>query len=137
MSVSDPSPEILYIISHGFAARMVLHSGLLDALRDGGVRVVIVAPNAEEEGMRSLAEEAGATLVAAPTLPTRFSSEYERFRRYLFEDVRGNPALWAKHLRDVRTEGRSPVRKAQAHTYRGLNWLSRRSQAVRSGLQRV
>ena len=127
--------DLCYILSHGFAARMVLHSDLLSELQMQGLRMAIIAPNAGEAGMRALAERHGVEVVQAPVVASRFRSEYERLRRYLFEDVRRNPALWAKHLRDLDTG--ATQRQLLARLYLALNRICQRAPAVREAMRQV
>ena len=95
-------PDVVYVISHGFAARMILHSNLLEHTRALGLSVAIVSPDIDEPSLRERAEVLGVSLHQAPQSDGS-SWVQTRLRPYLYEDVLGNPALRAKHLRALHT----------------------------------
>ena len=96
---------------------MILHSGLLSHLRNEGLRVALVVPNADEQSMKKLAGRLDIGVFPTPRLNARYQSEYERFRRYVFDDVQQNPALRAKHLRDLHAPASRIWRRLQARLY--------------------
>ena len=67
--------------------------------------------------MKSLAARPGISVFRAPRLAARYRSEYERFRRYVFEEVQLNPALQAKHLHDLHAPASRAWRRLQARMY--------------------
>jgi len=99
------SPDLAYVISHGFAARMILHSTLLDQLKSRGLKVALISPDIRSPAIRDRAHDTGAELVQAPSLPSARTQLYGRLRPYLYEDVHANPALRAKHLRSLAQGG--------------------------------
>ncbi len=99
---------------------MILHSDLLPHLKKEGLQVAVVIPNADEESMKSLAVRLGIEVFRPPRLAARYHSEYERFRRYVFEDVQLNPALRAKYLRDLHAPANRAWRRQQARMYASL-----------------
>ena len=101
-SVNALDLDVVYVISHGFAARMILHSSLLEETRALGLKVGIVSPEIDEASLRERAEALGVSLHRAPPSPAS-SWIQARFRPYLYEDILGNPALRAKHLRALQT----------------------------------
>ena len=113
--------DVCYIISQAFSSRMILHSGLLPVLRNEGLRVALVTPNAKEKSIRALADRDGVALFQSPSLNAHFQSEYERLRRYALDDIKRTPALWAKHLRDLNAPANRVWRRAQARVYFYLN----------------
>ena len=131
------SVDICWIISHGFAARMVLQSGLLSHLKREKLRVAVVIPNADEQSMRELAETLDIDLFPAPSLAARYQSEYERFRRYFVDDVLQNPSLRAKHLRDLHAPASRSWRRLQARLYLSLGRRCRNSPRMGGVLRRV
>jgi hypothetical protein len=92
------SHDLAIVVSHGFAARMVLHSDLLPELLALGLRVAVVAPDLSGTSAAERLDALGVARVVAPR-PSRSDVLHGEWRPYLFEDVRRNPALWAKHLR--------------------------------------
>ena len=89
--------DILYVASHGFAARMVLHSDLVPKLMERGVRIAILSPSGSEQHFIDLCARRGATAIAAPDVGGKLLGEYGQGRRYLFEDFERNAALRSKH----------------------------------------
>ncbi len=123
--------DICYVISQGFAARMILHSDLVPSLRARGLSVALIAPNAGEASLRAFAAQHQVRLEPLPALPPRWLSYYGQWRWYLYEDVRRNPSLWAKHLRAVAQAGR-PWRRLAPALLLGLNRLAARSGWLRA-----
>jgi hypothetical protein len=99
--------DLCYLISHGFAARMILHSDVIPHLRARGVSVALITPNAGEAPVRAFAAKHGVRLAPMPPLPEKRLRFYNQVRYYLGEEVRRNPALWARHLRAVAVEVRA------------------------------
>lgn len=69
------APTIILSIANGFAARALLRSGVLDALR-AEARVVVLVPNADEDYLR--AELQGVDLRPLPGTLTRVQDNFER-----------------------------------------------------------
>jgi hypothetical protein len=132
------SIDLCYVISHGFAARMILHSDILPHLRQRGISVALVVPNADEANMRALAEKHDVTLIQAPVLKSRVLREYETWlRRYLFEDVLANPALRSWHYRLLDLPQNRIRNNIRARLYMGLNRVARRFPQIQGQLDRL
>ena len=102
-----------YVISHGFAARMILHSNVIPELRKRGTTVAIISPNAEEPAMRELSLRLKFQALHVQQIQGRVKPlVFDHARRYFFEDVRTNPALWAKHQLARASAGLHPVKYA-------------------------
>lgn len=127
--------DICYVISHGFAARMVMQSSILAGLREQGISVAIAVPDVQDETVRTVASRYGITLYQAPTLNPKTSYRYLLLRRYFFEDVRKNPSLWSKHLAYLASE--PLAKRIQIRLYYALNRVAVRSSRLRSLLSRV
>ncbi|MCX6360319.1 MAG: hypothetical protein NT029_10945 [Armatimonadetes bacterium] len=93
------SVDVCYVIAQGFAARTVLHTGAVPALRDRGHTVSVLVPHGTSGSLADTASRLGITLHEAPPLQGRYEYFSDVVRRYLTEDVRANPALWARHVR--------------------------------------
>jgi hypothetical protein len=130
-------PDVLYLVSHGFAARMVLHSDLLARLSDRGVTVAVLAPSAADEHFRALCARRGADAIVAPAVSGRLLGQYAQSRRYLFEDYEGNAALYSKHLWDVENPDAHWVFKARSHVGKGVNAAFSRVPALRGVASRL
>jgi hypothetical protein len=44
--------DICFLISNGFSARIVLQSEVIPSLKREGLSVAVIAPNADEDGMK-------------------------------------------------------------------------------------
>ncbi len=133
-----PGVDVAYLVSHGFAARMVLHSTLVQEATARGLSVAVIAPVGDDPGLERLAKSVGAVLERGPDLARRGALAGE-LRPYLFEDVRRNPALWAKHLRaaaDPRTRWRAKLRLALNGLVRNTPGLLGRVDALDRALVR-
>jgi hypothetical protein len=112
------SVDICYIVTHGFSARMVLQSEVIPNLRKEGKSVVVIAPNASEESMTKYEKEYGIKVIQSPVKNTWLMGEYFLLKRYLFEDIRNNPALWEKHLRETKdNKSKHPWRIVRPRLY--------------------
>lgn len=121
--------DICYIISHGFSARMIFDSDLIPHLKRKGLSVAIVTPNANEESMQSTADRLGISLFQTPKTNRLLILEYLVLRSYIYEDIKNNPALWAKHLRSIKfNESVLPWRKIAPYVYYPLYLFSRKYQ---------
>jgi len=102
-----------YVLSFGFPARTVLHTGIVPELRKRGMTVTAICPAPGDPALMRVAERSGVEMYAPPGSLPRAGREYLAARRYLFEDVRGNPALYARHLRDIEVPSNPPMRLRQ------------------------
>ncbi len=91
--------DIAYIVSHGFAARMVLQTGLLKKLVEQGKKVALITPDANDPNIKAVCEEANIALYEYEGSGKRWSNQYLRMRKYFLEDVEQNVALLEKHKR--------------------------------------
>jgi hypothetical protein len=65
------------------------------------------------------------------------SEEYAVLRRYFFEDIRNNPALWSNHTRRIKIrKGKNPWRWLSPHTYYWIHLLTQRFPFIRTLFQR-
>lgn len=90
--------DIAYIISHGFAARMVMQTNLLGLLVKEGKRVALIAPDKNDENLKIYCGKNGVDLYEFNPDSNFWTSQYRDGRKYFLEDIKANPALWEKHL---------------------------------------
>ena len=129
--------DICFLIFHGFSARMILQSEVIPALKREGFSVAVIAPNADEEGMKKTAVSLGIAVYKAPPLASFMASEYAVLRSYFFEDIRHNPALWSKHIRRLKIrEGRNPWRWISPYVYYWIHLLTQRFPIIRKLFQK-
>ncbi len=93
--------DIAYIISHGFAARMLLQTDLLGKLLQKDFKVAVITPDKNDPSLLNYAVGKHIEIIEYNPRSSMWTGEYMRLRKYLFEDIRKNPALWEKHLRDL------------------------------------
>lgn len=96
------SVDIAYIISHGFAARMVTQTNLMGQLVERGLRVALITPDAEDDNLVAYCEKQGVKLYSFNPASSFWTTGYGEARRYFLEDIRNNTALWEKHLSAIR-----------------------------------
>ncbi len=90
--------DICYIVSHGFAARMVTQTNLLGLLANTGKRVAIIAPDKGDQNLKEYCKEKGVLLYEFRSESSFWTKEYNTARKYFLEDIKKNPALWEKHI---------------------------------------
>lgn len=90
--------DIVYIISHGFAARMVMQTNLLGLLVKDGKKVALIAPDQNDENLKKYCQENGVELFEFNPQSGFWNAEYHNARKYFLEDIKANPALWEKHI---------------------------------------
>ncbi len=99
--------DIAYIISHGFAARMVLQTGLLREITNNGYKVCLVSPDSTDANLLNVAKGGGIKLVKFQIRSSFWNAQYQNLRTYILEDIRNNVALWEKHIESKRYKGRN------------------------------
>ena len=97
-SLATAGVDIAYIVSHGFAARMVMQTNLLGKLVETGKTVALIAPDAEDENLRTYCRTTGVSLYEFKPTANRWNDQYAFARKYFLEDIKANPALWEKHI---------------------------------------
>ncbi len=89
--------KVCYLLSHGFAARMVLHSDLVPQLVDAGIDTMVLAPQSAKGSLGKFARE-HLSITTVPLEKSRIRMSLGDARRYLREPIRENAALWSRHL---------------------------------------
>ncbi len=92
-----PFKRIAFLFTHGFAARMVLRSGIARNLISQGLQVLAISPNADEPYFQQECQEEGVILYQAPQIDSRIAERCRTFRAYFLDDVMNNVALKTKH----------------------------------------
>ena len=95
--------DIAYIISHGFAARMLLQTDLLGKLIKKGFKVAVITPYKNDQNLLDYADANHIDIIEYHPRSSLWTGVYMRLRNYLFVVIRKNAALWEKHLRDLNT----------------------------------
>jgi hypothetical protein len=90
--------DIAYIVSHGFAARMVTQTNLLGKLVQAGKKVALISPDKEDENLKIYCNENGVELYEFNPRSKFWTSQYADSRKYFLEDIDSNVALKEKHV---------------------------------------
>lgn len=135
--MKDERPDLLYVLSHGFAGRMVMHSELIDELRARGLRVAVMSPSAEAPHFRALAERRGVMPILAPEVGGKLLGNYAIARRYLFEDYERNASLRSKHEWELHHLDGNPLRLARPVLGKLVNMAALRAPSLRASLLRL
>ncbi|MEL6720231.1 MAG: hypothetical protein AAFP82_16085, partial [Bacteroidota bacterium] len=120
--------DICYIVSHGFASRMVLQTNLLGRLVKKGFKVGLITPDQNDENLYEASQEQGFKLISFNLKSDFWNENYYNKRKYLFEDIESNPALWEKHIRATKfNSSKHPWRHIRPY----LNfWLYKRIKKI-------
>lgn len=89
--------HIAFLLTNGFAARMMVRSGVGKRLIEKGTRVTVISANATEPYFRAECQSEGIILRQAPDFNARIALCFRAYRPYLLDDVMHNPALKAMH----------------------------------------
>lgn len=99
--VSIEATDICYIISHGFAARMLLQTNLLLRLTETGKHVAIITPDAADANLQALLPNDRIRIYDAGIKQTIWDDDYGVKRMYYLEDIKSNPVFWEKHINGI------------------------------------
>ena len=89
--------HIVFLLSHGFAARMMIRTGMARRLVGERARVTVISANADESYFQKECEEQGIALEQAPKVAGRIAHWFRNYRPYLLDNVMGNPSLKRNH----------------------------------------
>lgn len=93
--------KIAYIVSHGFAARMLLQTGLLGKLRALGREVCVIPPDDSDPVLREYCDRHGIGLHPFSSGKWIWKTNYGLYRSYFLENLQSNAALYEKHNYEV------------------------------------
>ena len=93
--------DVCYVISHGFAGRMLLQTGLIRQLTEQGLRVAIISPDPSDENLQELKSNPRVQVYDPQIKHTIWDDDYGFKRMYYLEDLKSNPVFWEKHLYSI------------------------------------
>lgn len=130
--------DVCYVISHGFAARMVLQTDLIPQIKKTGLqKIAIILPGSYDEAFIHYEKELGIKIFFADFKYTFWSNDYMFFRKYIYEDFEKNPALKEKHIRSIKGRtGINPWKRLRPHIYYKLNKAAKGGKAVKKLFRR-
>ncbi|WP_235299280.1 glycosyltransferase family protein [Portibacter marinus] len=102
--------DVAYMVSHGFAARMVTQTNLLGRLVEKGLGVALIAPDSDDINLKTYCEKYGIHLYEFRPKSNFWSDHYMKARAYFLEDINKNPALYEKYIYDIRSKHKSIYR---------------------------
>jgi len=88
--------DICYIVSHGFAARMLLQTNLIGKLTSDGHKVAIISHNAKDENFKVFANDPKVSLFEWKSKSSIWDDDYLYKRMFFLEDIKANTALREK-----------------------------------------
>jgi hypothetical protein len=91
--------NIAVLLTNGFAARMMIKSGVARLLIAAGARVTAISPNANERYFWNECQAHGIALQQEPKNGGRAAELFREYRPYLLDGVLDNPALKSQHMR--------------------------------------
>lgn len=97
----DSHSSICYIVSHGFASRMILQTDLLGRLANRGIQLSLISPDAKDPVLSSYCNQYQIKLHSFHSNAWIWKSNYILYRSYFLEDIKSNPALYEKHYYEI------------------------------------
>lgn len=130
--------DICYVISHGFAARMLLQTGLIRQLAEAGKTIAIVVPDAEDENLRALAELDNIRIYDSKINLSIWDDDYNFKRVYYLENLRSNPVFWEKHLYSILySKSKHPWKRIRPFYYYLIHQLIRVFPGIRERFKKT
>ncbi len=125
--------DICYIVSHGFAARMVFQTGLLQQLAQKGLKVAVITPDENDSMLVENCKQFGIQLFQFKENQKMLSDDFAFRRKYFLEDIRANPALWEKHRLSVKgNTSKHPWRQIRPYIYFAIHELRQWFPSIKS-----
>ncbi|MFK8006486.1 MAG: CDP-glycerol glycerophosphotransferase family protein [Saprospiraceae bacterium] len=129
--------DICYVISHGFAARMLLQTNLLQRLVETGKRIAIITPDANDENLQKLESNANVQIFDPQIKQNIWDDDYAAKRMYFMEDIKSNPVFWEKHLYNIfYTKSIHPWKRLIPFIYYPISRLIKYIPSIRSRFKR-
>jgi hypothetical protein len=137
-AIPEFTTDICYVISHGFAARMLLQTGLIRQLAGQGKTIAIVAPDAGDENLQALALEENISIYESEMNLSLWDDDYNFKRVYYLEDLRSNPVFWEKHIYSIRySKSKHPWKRVRPFYYYAIHQLIRIFPGIRERFKRT
>lgn len=127
------SHDICYVVAHGFAARMLLQTGLILRLTERGKSVALIVPDAQDENWLIFENNPLVSVFEASMDNNIFDDDYMFKRKYYLEEIKENPALWEKHIQAVRyNTSKHPWRRIRPFLYYRIYQLIKKFPSIRA-----
>jgi len=96
--VSETDYNIVYVISHGFSARMITQTNLLGKLVDKGLKVGLISTDNNDPGLKKYCTANNIDHFQFDKKGKLWLNNYMLKRRYFLENLEENTALLEKHI---------------------------------------
>lgn len=104
--------DILYIVTNGFAARMITQLNLVGEMKQKGIHVGIISPDKNDKTLKDYCSQHHLDLLEFSSGPSFLKSSYLFYRNYFLEDIDVNHALLEKHYHELYyTKHNNPFKK--------------------------
>lgn len=118
--------DVCYVVSLGMSARMIFHTDLITELKKRYNSIAFLFPGENNNSFSEYEKKYNVDIYYSGFHSSFWSNEYMNFRRYIYEDVRQNPALYSKHLKSIYDyNGKNPWRKYKPYIYMFFNKLAK------------
>ena len=114
--------NLVYLVSNGFALRMLTQTNLLVRICENNIKVTLLVQDENDPIITDLKNN-NLSVLKYDYTSSRYQSELALLRRYTHEEISTNPALKEKHLKGIKNE--SLVRRVR---YKLLFRVNRSSQ---------
>ncbi len=129
--------DICYVISHGFAARMLLQTGLILKLAEDGLRIAVITPDAKDSNLAELSVHPNIEVHDPGITQTIWDDDYGVKRMYYLEDMHSNPVFWEKHLYSIwYTKSKHPWKRIRPFIYYPISRLIKYFPGIRERFKR-
>lgn len=129
--------DIAYVISHGFAMRMLIQTDLLGRLQARGLSVAVIAPDPEDATLNHYCRPRDIAIHGIQSRSGFLAENHQFKRKYFLEDIEANPALYEKHVHAVRYNKSShPLRRLRPYYYWLVYRLVKKYPALRERFRR-
>jgi hypothetical protein len=126
--------DICYVVSHGFSARMILHSGIMTELRRQDLSVALLVPHGTASSLMQMAERHGVSVLEAQPVETTLLRLYEQWRHYTYRNFYESVVPRESHVRSL-SNGQVTLRKRlRAGVGLLVNWAVRKSRLAHSAV---
>ena len=138
MSNSNTNIDICYVISHGFAARMLLQTGLIKRLTEQGKRIAIITPDPSDENLKELHASPLVDIYDPEIEQSIWDDDYGVKRMYYLEDIRNNPVFWEKHLYSIwYSKSKHPWKRIRPFIYYPIHRLIKYFPSIRARFKKT
>lgn len=116
--------DICYVISHGFAARMLLQTGLILRLTKEGKSIAIITPDPDDGNLQELKSNPFVHIFNPNIQQTIWDDDYGVKRMYYLERIKSNPVFFEKHLYSILyTKSKHPWKRIRPFIYYPIHLL--------------